>query len=117
METAAGRREQHWCLVVFATCAPGKPLWARPEIALSLAGQEHRFFEAAGRYVGLFWFTGLETADGLREQIDEKLAALHLVSAAALKKEAEERQHFADFNDLSTPAAFPAGPRPVLQGE
>jgi hypothetical protein len=113
----AGGREQRWCLVVRASHAPGKLLWARPDTTLALGGQEHRFHTSAARYVGLFWFVGLETREALEEQLDDKLAALQLVSVGAFKKEAEGRMLFAGFNDLSTPAAESGGPRPVLGAE
>jgi hypothetical protein len=117
VETQPGKRAQRWCLVVRASHAPGKPLWARLETTLGLAGQEHRFHTSAARYAGLFWFSGLETREAVQEQLDDKLSSLQLISVAAFKREAEERQLFAEFNDLSTPAAQAGGPRQVLTGE
>jgi hypothetical protein len=117
VQEQSGQREQRWCLVVRASHAPGRPLWARLETSLRRAGQEHRFHASAGRYVGLFWFRGLETPEALQEQLNDNLSALQLISVGAFKKEAEERQLFADFNDLSTPSVQSSGPRPVLAEE
>jgi hypothetical protein len=117
VQAQSGQREQRWCLVVRASHAPGRPLWARPVTALPRAGQEHRFHTSAGRYVGLFWFRGLETPEALKEQLEDNLSALQLISVGAFKKEAEERRLFADFNDLSTPAVQASGLRPILAEE
>jgi hypothetical protein len=117
VEAQSGQREQRWCLVVRASHTPGRPLWARVETTLPRAGHEHRFHTSARRYVGLFWFRGLETPEALQEQMDDKLLAVHLISVGAFKKEAEERQLFADFNDLSTPAVGSSGLQPVLAEE
>jgi hypothetical protein len=114
VQTGSNLREQRWCLVVRATHRLGQPVRSRLEGMPELAGQEHRHFLSAGRYVGLFWFAGVPTREQLLDRIDRDLAAVVLVSINAVKKEAVERDTFADFPDPGMPGPTPVRPRPVI---
>jgi hypothetical protein len=106
-------RERRWCLVIRATHPSGEPLMAMPE-GLPVLGQEHRFFAAANRYAGLFWFERAASREQLEGLIARKLAGLRLIALGAMKREAEEQRTFSRFDDLETPSPVPGRPRPVF---
>jgi hypothetical protein len=108
-----GTREQRWCVVVGVTHEMDKPVWARLDGMTSLAGQEHRHFRAAGRYVGLFWFTDATTEEAVRRKVESELTAARVVSVTAFKADTAKALHSATFADLDSPAALPPRPRPV----
>ena len=101
--------EPRWCLAVRLSHPPGKPFYVRPAGLPAPAGQEHRFYQRAGEYVGLFWFAGLDTEAVVRDLVADSLDGLQLFSVASFKKEAERLGHKAEFADLSAPA--PRGSR------
>ncbi|MFO0876421.1 MAG: vWA domain-containing protein [Gemmataceae bacterium] len=113
VQVQPGRREKRWCAVIGATYSIGQPVWVQPEGATPPAGQEHRHFLAAGRYVGLFWFTDATSEQAVRTKIDTDWTGLRLVSVAALKRQAQALQHQAAFTQLDSPAPLPPRPRPV----
>src|SRR5262249_11534358 len=106
-------REKRWCAVVGVSHDIGKPIWARLDGLTKVAGQEHRQFLAAGRYVGLIWCTDAASEEEVRKRLDSDLTEVRLVSVTAFKKEAQGGQESATFTDLDTPAALPPRPRPV----
>jgi hypothetical protein len=97
--------EPRWCLAVRLSHPPGQPFWVRPA-GLPPAGEEHRFYQRAGEYVGLFWFAGRDTEEAVRGLAAGSLRGLQLFSVAGFKKEAE---HKAEFTDLSAPAGRAGG--------
>ena len=101
------------CVVVGISHAVDQPVWSRLEGVTSLAGQEHRHFQAAGRYVGLFWFRDASSAEEVRGVIDRELSGLRIVSVSAFREEAGVSGQSAAFTDLDTPAALPPQPCPV----
>jgi hypothetical protein len=112
---AAGHlRGQRWCLVVRATHPVDRPIRVRPEGLTDLAGQEHRFYPRAGRYVGLFWFVNVDSAGQVEDRVDRGLSSFNVISVPALKKEAGGMQYVADFSNLDNPNATPR-PRAPLQ--
>ena len=70
IETRPGVKEEMSCLVVRLRHPPGKPVWVVPE-GLERQGDapahEHRFYEQANKYTGVFWpVTADEAARQLR---------------------------------------------------
>ncbi len=105
--------EERWCLVVRLSHAVGRPFLARPEGLPAPEGQEHRFYATAGKYVGAFWFGGLDAEDRMSALLGE-LGGLQLVSVSAMKEEARERGHVVEFGGLSAPAPAPPRPQPLV---
>ena len=112
VQDRAGTLEQRWCLVVRASHEARRPLWARVEALGGLAGQEHRHYLDAGRYVGLFWPASAEEEEARR--LAASVTEVRLIAAGPFKKEAGEQRHEADFADLVSPASTPPRPEPVL---
>jgi hypothetical protein len=104
-----GPPEPRWCLAVRLSHPPDRPFWVRPAGLPPPAGQEHRFYQRAGAYVGLFWFAGLDTEEVVRDLVASSLDGLHLFSVAGFKEEAERLGHKAEFTDLSAPAGRASG--------
>ncbi len=107
------RREKRWCYVVGARHDVGKPVWSQLEGVSGVAGQEHRHFLAAGRYVGLYWFRDAASEQEVRQKVERELTGMRFVSVPAFQEEAASRHESAAFTDLDTPAALPPRPRPV----
>ena len=78
VETSEGVFDEKPCLVVRLAYPEGKQVWARPR-GIATAGDEHRFYAAAGRYTGLFWTTTTSTAL-------EDVKAIELIEAEAFKQ-------------------------------
>jgi hypothetical protein len=110
VQTQPDRREKRWCVVVGVT---GKPLWAQLEGVRGLAGQEHRQFESAQRYVGLWWFADATSEEEVRRKLMRELTGIRFVSVTGFKEEMAARAQSSSFTDLDTPAALPVRPRPV----
>jgi hypothetical protein len=57
------------CLVVRLRYPPGKPFYAKLPETFQTLGEEHRFYDQAGRYTGIFWNVipaRAETLEGLQ---------------------------------------------------
>jgi hypothetical protein len=113
VQTGPGQREKRWCVVVGVSHEVGRPVWVGLDGLTGLAGQEHRHFRAAGRYVGLFWFAGATTEEAVRGKVGRELTAARVVSVTAFQGQAAKAMRTATFADLDSPAALPPRPRPV----
>jgi hypothetical protein len=73
-------RQIEQCLVIRLRYPPGSgPYFVRPEGLLPTDGQAHRFYQAAGKYTGIFW-----RPDNPARIADVK--TLHVFSIAELKR-------------------------------
>ncbi|MFO0841562.1 MAG: vWA domain-containing protein [Gemmataceae bacterium] len=115
VQVRPGVREKRWCVVVGVAHDLDRPVWAALDGLTGLAGQEHRHFRAAGRYVGLFWFTDAATEEEVLRKAGAELTAVRLVSVTAFKAEAASALETAAFTSLDSPAALPPRPRPVAR--
>jgi hypothetical protein len=98
-------RETRNCLVVRVAHVPGRPVWVRLR-GLNLLGEEHRFYDSAGKYTALFWpATGGDAA--------KLLQSIEVFSLTAFKKRAEERAFVLHLKNLYEPQADDERPRPV----
>ncbi len=113
VEVSPGTRGQRWCLVVAATHPLAQPVWAELVGMEQLAGQEHRHYRAAGRYVGLFWFSQVDSQAELEQKIQKELKEVAFISVGKLKTAASHSLHQASFADLDTPSPLPSRPSPV----
>jgi hypothetical protein len=95
VETQPGVRTAQKCLVVRLVYAPGRPLWAQVG-GVNPAGQEHRFYQSANRYTGLFWPV-------TEAEAEKNLARLGLLSLTAFKRTAEQRGFTLEMPDLPAP--------------
>ena len=83
IETRPGVREKLPCLVVRLRYPPGKPVWVLPEGLErqgDAPGHEHRFYEQANKYTGVFWPV---TRDAALNQ----LRAIHLIALDRFKQQ------------------------------
>jgi hypothetical protein len=106
-----GRPTPRWCIAVRITHPADKPLRASLEGLEGLAGEEHRYYREAGKYVALFWFAGLSTHDEIRDRLHKDLRVLHLTSLTALRKAAAAEGHAVEFLHLGRPAVGSVPPR------
>jgi hypothetical protein len=116
-ETVQGKPaglQQRWCLAVRVSHHEGWPVWVEPEGLTDLAGQEHRFYARAGKYVGLFWFGEAVTEEQVREHVETTLAGLKFFTVGQFRREAEARGFRAEFADLGLPAPNQDRPQPPL---
>jgi hypothetical protein len=119
VEVAPGDRRVRSCLVVRLRHEPGKPFFVRP-LGLRPEGAEHRFYEKANKYTGIFW-------NVTRDQASVALTGLGLVSLEDFKARAERRGYRATWQSPGAPdprATGPAlvpfdepGPEPLGPGE
>jgi hypothetical protein len=71
------------CLVVRMAYPRNKPVWAKVSGAWTIEGFEHRFYQDANKYTGLFWPVPPNAA--------ENLTKLSVISVDAFKREAKQR--------------------------
>lgn len=85
------------CLVVRLSYPPGNPYWvdAKGLVGLNPSASEHRFYERAGKYTGLFWPVP-------KSQAEERLNGLSLVSLSKHRGEAKAGGHYIEL-PLSRP--------------
>jgi hypothetical protein len=101
--TAPGRREVKTCLVVRLRHDPKNPVWVQFR-GVSPAGHEHRWYQSANKYTGVFWFVNADEAVQALTQLD-------VLSLERFKRQAVQRQCFLEMRDLA--AAQPNDDRPL----
>jgi hypothetical protein len=92
------------CLVVRLAYPTGRPFRARP-FGLAFEGSEHRFYEAVGKYTGLFWPV-------TSEQAEASLDRIALISIAAFRRDADRRGDTLRVAGLGPPDPGDARPIP-----
>jgi hypothetical protein len=60
-----GREREEDCLIVWASHPPGKPVWVLPDSNLKVLAQEHRFYNEADKYMGVFVIESAAAANAL----------------------------------------------------
>jgi hypothetical protein len=109
MESGEGGKSSpsppRWCVAVRVSYPSGQPVRASLDGLGRLSCEEHRYYHAAGKYVGLFAIAGATTHDEVKDRLERDLQALQLTSLAALRQAAEKEAHAAEFLDLGKPAA------------
>jgi hypothetical protein len=90
------------CLVVRMAYPPNKPVWAKVTGQDKATGKdwnpvgfEHRFYQAANKYTGLFWPAPPNGADNLTK--------LNVISVEAFKRQAKQRGSYIDLKDAKVP--------------
>jgi hypothetical protein len=113
VEAAGGdsKAALRWCVAVRVAHPVDRPVRASFDGLERLAGEEHRYYRGAGKYVGLFWFSGLSTRDEVNDRLRKDVRAMHLTSVASLCKAAEKEGHAVEFVNLGKPALGSATPR------
>jgi hypothetical protein len=103
-ETPSGEPvfEKRTCLVVRVAVPDGQRIWVRP-LGVRYDGAEHRFYNAAHRYTGLFWTI-------TRDQAELNLRRLALISLTDFQKRATGSGHHLALTDLLAPDASDTGP-------
>jgi hypothetical protein len=96
VETQPGVRTPQSCLVVRLVYAPDRPIWAEVR-GVNAVGEEHRFYQSANRYTGLFWPVTAAAAE-------KALTRVGLISLAAFKRTAEQRGFALEMKDLPAPS-------------
>lgn len=104
VEVAPGQRAEKPCLVVRLKSTPGNIYWAEL-LGLTTAGAEHRFYPSIGSYTGLYWPV-------TQAEVDRSLQGFGLVSLDVFKREAQQRGHTLQLDDLPPPDANDILPTP-----
>ena len=81
VEIAPGERRRMPCLVVRLSYPKGRPVWVNPR-GINAVGWEHRFYNAADSYTGLFW---TQTHDEAYKAVDR----LDIISLDTFKRTCE----------------------------
>lgn len=105
VETEPGLRAVRPCLVVRITHRRDKPVWADLQ-GIKIDGAEHRFYDQAGCYTGIFWLVS-------RERADEAITGLALYSVPAFKRDAQQRGLSLELTDTPVPQPDDIVPAPV----
>ncbi|HEV2946476.1 MAG TPA: hypothetical protein VGX70_03815, partial [Gemmataceae bacterium] len=95
------------CLVVRLAYPKDKPVWVKVSGAGNVEGSEHRFYQDANKYTGIFWPASPNAA--------ENLAKLSFISVPVFKREAERRGFVLDLKDAGVPEARNDRPSPRFQ--
>lgn len=98
--------EKKSCLVVRMAYAKGKPVWAKISGPWTPEGFEHRFYQDANKYTGLFW--------PAPPNAEETLSKLNIISVESFKRNAESRGFTLDLKDAKVPEARDDRPSPRL---
>ena len=96
-------RQVRPCLVVRLKTAPTNPVYVRLQ-GINPVGAEHRFYSEAGKYTAIFWPV-------TRDEMVIALRRIELISLAAFKRDAEERNCMIELDDLAEPQ--PTDERPI----
>jgi len=108
------RRVVKPCLVVRLSYPPGEPVMVRPQLAARFdtqrGGAEHRYYTAAGKYVGLFW----NDDPAFDLDPDTLLQRLPVHSLSEFKQLAEQRGYHFRFDRLEVPQPFSRRPAPIF---
>jgi len=83
------------CLVVRIACPKNKPIWVKVSGGWNIEGFEHRFYQDADKYTGLFW--------PVPENAAETLTKLSVISVEAFKREAKQRGFNLELEDAKVP--------------
>ena len=102
-----GQMKSMPCLVVRVGHKLDNPVWVQIR-GLDAAGQEHRFYETAGKYTAVFWPV---TAD----QATAALAGVDVFSLTAFKRDAEMRRCMVELRNLYEPLATEQRPMQPLR--
>jgi hypothetical protein len=97
--------DTQWCVAVRISHPPDRPVRVSLEGLGTLRGEEHRYYRAAGKYVGLFQVGGVTTQSEMRDRLENDLQALYLTSLTALCQQADQEGHAVEFVNLGKPAA------------
>jgi hypothetical protein len=92
------------CLVVRLAYPKDKPIWTKISGSWNVEGSEHRFYQDANKYTGIFWPAPPNAA--------ESLAKLSFISVPVFKREAERRGFMLDLKDAGVPEARNDRPSP-----
>jgi hypothetical protein len=95
------------CLVVRLAYPKDKPVWVKVSGAGNVEGSEHRFYQDANKYTGIFWPAPPNAA--------ENLAKLSFISVPVFKREAERRGFVLDLKDAGVPEVRNDRPSPRFQ--
>jgi hypothetical protein len=95
------------CLVVRLAYPKDKPVWVKVSGAGNVEGLEHRFYQDANKYTGIFWPAPPNAA--------ENLAKLSFISVPVFKREAERRGFVLDLKDAGVPEVRNDRPSPRFQ--
>lgn len=106
------RRAVKSCLVVRLSYPVGQPVMIMPQFVgrfdRQRGGAEHRFYTAAGKYIGLFW------NDDPAFDPAEQLQRLPIYSIVEFKDLAEQRGFSFTFDRLEVPQPFSRRPAPIF---
>jgi hypothetical protein len=106
VEVVRGQKpELQSCLVVRMEYPPNKPVWAKVTGGWNIEGYEHRFYQAANKYTGLFWPVPAKGADNLTK--------LSVISLDAFKRQAKQRGFYIDLKDAQVPESGDYRPTPI----
>jgi hypothetical protein len=102
-----GTRQLLPCLVVRVSHPRGSPVWVQPA-GLDVAGEEHRYYNSAGKYTAIFWLV-------TKDQAEKNLTGVELYSLRAFKSEAEKRKCAMELKNLYEPLATDVRPTEPLR--
>jgi len=83
--------EKKSCLVVRIAHPKDKPVWVKVSGGWDIEGFEHRFYQDANKYTGLFWPAPMNA--------EESLSQLSIISMEAFKRTAKERGFVLELKD------------------
>lgn len=116
-DTGRPTPQTRWCVAVRILHPPDFPVRASLEGLGTLRSEEHRWYRAAGKYVGLFEFAGFSTEQEAKDRLDNELKALHLTSLRALRQQAEQEGHAIECVNLGRPGPRVAALEPPVRLE
>lgn len=105
VEVKPDRFEVRPCLVVRAVPQRGRTVMARL-LGQETAGQEHRFYDKAGQYTGLFWPI-------TRDQALAGPLAIDLISVDDFQRSTQSRRFSVELNQLAPPDPGDIAPAPI----